>query len=131
MHFTIENVNFLRDSRNQDRSIPVIEDEDGNEIALPTRWGVCPGCNGEGKHVNAAIDCSGLSAEDFDQAPDFAEDYFSGRYDVTCTTCGGRTTIQAIDYERLTPEQRARLEERDRWEAEERACRIAEARMGC
>lgn len=130
-HWTTENVNFLRDSRNRDRSLPQLTDDDGNEIELPTHWGVCPTCNGAGKHVSASIDCNGLSDEDFADDPDFAEDYRAGRYDVTCTTCGGRTTIQVVDYDRLTPAQHKLLHDHDRWEAEDRAYRIAEARMGC
>lgn len=131
VHWTTENVNFLRDSRNRDRSIPTLEDDDGNEIVLPVTWGVCPGCDGEGKHVNANIDCNGLTDEDFCDDPDFAEDYHSGRYDVQCTTCHGRTTIKTIDWDALTDLQRKLLEDHQRWEQEDFECRMAEARMGC
>ena len=34
-----------------------------------------------------------MSSEDFDEDPDFQEDYFSGLYDVTCKTCHGRNVI--------------------------------------
>lgn len=59
-----------------------------------SRWAVCPTCQGQGTHVNAAIDSQGLTAEDFEYAgPEFAEDYFSGVYDVTCAECGGRRVV--------------------------------------
>lgn len=67
------------------------------EIELPAKWEVCDRCDGEGKHVNPAIDGNGISREDFDQDPDFEEAYFAGRYDVTCEECKGRTTILVVD----------------------------------
>lgn len=67
------------------------------EVELPAKYEVCGGCNGEGKHVNRAIDGHGLSREDFDEDPDFEEGYRSGRYDVRCEECKGRTTVLAID----------------------------------
>ena len=69
-------------------------EEDGT-IALKgsCRWEVCHLCNGEGKTVNPSIDASGLSDDDLYDDPDFAEDYFGGRYDVVCGACDGRTTV--------------------------------------
>jgi|HubBroStandDraft_3_1064219.scaffolds.fasta_scaffold181248_2 hypothetical protein len=109
---TIDDVNFARDRRNQGRAqVPTVclDQPDGSqlEIELPTTWAVCPVCEGDGTHVNPAIDCGGLSAEDFDEDPDFAEDYRSGVYDVTCGHCGGRTTVQVLDRARCTDEQLA------------------------
>jgi len=54
---------------------------------------VCPTCEGEGKTVNPNIDAHGLSAEDFREDPDFAEDYLSGLYDVTCRACHGKRVV--------------------------------------
>jgi len=59
-------------------------------IEFPLEWEVCPTCNGNGSHVNASIDSNGVPAEMFADDPDFAEDYFSGGYDVTCNECKGR-----------------------------------------
>jgi DnaJ-class molecular chaperone len=56
-------------------------------------WEVCGTCDGKGTHVNPSIDSHGLSREDFDEDPDFAEDYFNGVHDVTCYECNGRTTV--------------------------------------
>lgn len=54
---------------------------------------VCPTCNGEGSHVNPSIDSQGLSADDFAEDPDFAEDYIRGTYDIPCKECNGLRVI--------------------------------------
>jgi hypothetical protein len=38
-------------------------------------------------------DAYGLSAEDFDADPDFAEDYLGGKYDIACNECGGARVV--------------------------------------
>lgn len=128
---TIDDVNYARDRRNCGPStIPVIEDEDGNEIELPTKWAVCDVCEGRGKHVNPAIDCNGLGADDFEDDPDFMEDYRSGVYDVVCNKCGGRTTVLVVDLDRCSTDILARLKRQAEYEAEDRAIRLAELRAG-
>jgi hypothetical protein len=62
---------------------------------------VCPVCEGEGTTVNPNIDCNGLSAEDFRDDPDFAEDYMSGVYDITCKACNGLRVIKPERVEEL------------------------------
>jgi hypothetical protein len=57
-------------------------------------WIVCPVCEGEGKTVNPNIDCNGLTREDFDEDPDFREDYMSGVYDITCAACHGNRVVK-------------------------------------
>ena len=57
-------------------------------------WVICPGCSGEGTCVNPSIDCNGLTQEDFDEDPDFAENYFGGLYDVSCAACEGTGKIR-------------------------------------
>lgn len=103
--------NYYNDSRVRgamtDRSnVMTIFDDDGNEheVVLPTRYEVCPVCDGKGSHVNPSIDCNGLSSEDFADDPDFREDYFSGRYDQICGTCNGLRVVQEVDYKALSPE---------------------------
>lgn len=59
------------------------------------KWMICPACDGEGETVNPSIDAGGLSAEDFAEDPDFAEDYRSGVYDVCCAACGGSGKIRS------------------------------------
>lgn len=58
------------------------------------RWIICPACHGEGTCVNPNIDANGLTAEDFAEDPDFAEEYRSGTYDVSCAACNGTGKIR-------------------------------------
>ncbi len=128
---SIEALNYANDPRNcAAAKAPILYMEDGSEVELPMHWAVCPVCDGKGKHVNPAIDCGGLTAEDFAEDPDFAEDYFGGTYDQTCNCCKGRTTVQAINWDALTAEQKALYEQQLREEADDRACYLAEIRAG-
>ena len=68
-------------------------DSDDGVFEVPMEWGVCPTCQGEGKHVNPSIDAHGLSAEDFAEDPEFAEDYMRGTYDVPCHECQGQRVV--------------------------------------
>ena len=68
------------------------EDHDG-KMELPSKYEVCDLCSGSGKVVNPSIDCCGLTQEDFDEDPDFEENYRSGRFDITCPECGGLRVI--------------------------------------
>jgi hypothetical protein len=133
---------FARDPRNCDRAeLPtatVILRGCEQVISLPYRWEVCPVCNGRGSHVNPSIDCEGISAEQFADDPDFAEEYFSGTYDVTCNCCGGRTTVPVVDEEKLTHRQRralnvqtARNAKEAHYERQAYYERMAEIRAGC
>jgi RecJ-like exonuclease len=95
----------------------VTRDGDELEISLPARFEVCPTCEGKGSHVNRAIDGNGLTREDFDQDPDFAEGYFRGDYDVRCEKCKGARVVAVVDGKRLTPEQRRQLKKHEECEA--------------
>jgi hypothetical protein len=64
-------------------------------------WIVCPVCNGEGTTVNPNIDAHGLTAEDFYEDPDFAEDYMSGVYDITCAACHGNRVVKQARIDEL------------------------------
>lgn len=74
----------------------------GDEIehSLPARFKVCSRCEGAGSHVNPAIDGNGLTREDFDEDPDFAESYFRGDYDVRCSECKGARVVSVPDVSR-------------------------------
>ena len=74
-----------------------------------SKWIVCPVCEGNGKTVNPAIDCNGLTREDFMEDPDFAENYMSGMYDITCRGCGGKRVVT----EERIQELQAHAEERE------------------
>jgi hypothetical protein len=83
------------------------ENGDEHEIELPIRMEVCEDCRGHGTRVNPAIDGNGLSADDFAEDPDFAEDYWAGRYDITCETCKGLRVVPEVDREKADPEDLA------------------------
>lgn len=84
------------------------KDEDGEEceIEVPCKYEVCPLCEGEGYHVDPSIDAEGLSAEDFQEDPEFAEAYFNGAYNVRCYECKGNNVVPVVDLDRLTEEQK-------------------------
>lgn len=100
------------------------------EEDLPTKWDVCPVCDGDGKHVNPSIDAGGISQEQFDDDPDFAEQYRSGHYDQTCTHCEGRTTVQVVDWDALDPAMRKAYEAQLEEERHDREQQLSEIRMG-
>ena len=159
MHWSIENANYANDPRvraaqrgayfksvDKSRMKATVslrweDDETGDElerdVEVPIKFEVCGTCQGKGTHVNPSIDCNGLTAEDFAEDPDFAEDYFSGRYDQTCNECGGERVVAVINEEGVDEETRALLDEvmaqieADReFEAQCHAERMAEIRMG-
>ena len=69
--------------------VPFEDQEEPAVMEIPFVWAVCGTCDGKGRHVNPNIDRQGLTREDFDEDPDFAEDYFNGFYDQPCNQCGG------------------------------------------
>jgi hypothetical protein len=83
-----------------------IEQEDGSylETSIPSKFEVCGRCGGEGSHVNPAVDGNGISVEEMGEDPDFAENYFSGVYDVQCTECKGLRVVPVVDETRCSAE---------------------------
>ncbi len=121
-----------------------LEDDptDGDEVItrkrLPCKFITCYSCDGKGKHVNPDIDSHGLTEEDFERDPQFREDYFKGRYDVTCYNCAGKRVIPAIDKDRLSPEEAVLVSgheklkrEEAEYEAEYAAMVRSERLFGC
>lgn len=90
------------------------------EVSLPAKFEVCSTCSGKGTRVNPSIDGNGLSREDFDADPDFAEGYMRGDYDITCSRCNGERVVSVVDRARLTKEQRTQLRQHERDEEESR-----------
>ena len=104
-----------------------VDDCDGvytEEVTV--KYEVCPTCEGKGKHVNPSIDCNGISAEEFAEDPDFAEDYFRGVYDVPCAECGGRRVVPVPVDDAVLARYHKILDE----EAAYQAMCAAERRMG-
>ena len=89
------------DHVNQKRRTATIiwEDDECEEYhtEVPIVFEVCPECGGSGTHCNRNIDGNGLTAEDFAEDPDFAEDYFAGNYDVICEMCDGLRVYPTLD----------------------------------
>lgn len=101
---------------------------DGEEISLPSRWVVCPTCQGRG---SSSEYLGAFTADEFsDMGDDFQEAYIRGDLDRPCSECRGRTTVLEADYEYLTNEQREAYERELESEARARAMEIAERRMG-
>lgn len=86
-------------------------------IYLNTKYVVCSKCKGEGKHMNPSIGNVAYTRDDFDEDPDFARDYMSSLYDVTCYLCKGLRVVQEVDRENNSV---ADLAEYDRQEDERR-----------
>lgn len=87
-----------------------------DEVPEPTPdrspWVICTLCHGDGHHVNPAIDAGGLSREDFDDDPDFAEGYRRGDYDVTCVRCGGSGKVREAELAAIHAREHERAESR-------------------
>jgi hypothetical protein len=132
MNWAIDNWNYANDERTKgEAKAPVLYLDDGTEKELPMKWAVCGVCRGNGKHVNPSIDAGGISAEAFNEDPDFAEAYMDGTYDVTCNRCRGKRVVPAVDWGALTEDERKAYEAQERadWEYEQE--RLSEIRMGC
>ena len=126
-----DSFNFYNDPRTREYPEPEFSIEiDGNLWLLPFVKAVCPLCRGNGTHINPAIDCNGLTSEDFAGDPDFTEAYMSGGYDVQCAQCKGLRVVDVVDEENAPPEAlKAWLEEQAENRAFEDQCR-AELRNG-
>jgi hypothetical protein len=69
---------------------------------FPARWVICPACEGNAtttRHIEP--DGGGFTATEWADAcgddPDFADDYFGGRYDRPCPDCAGLGRMMIID----------------------------------
>lgn len=104
-----------------------IENDDGEEEyrTFPAKFCLCELCEGKGKHVNPAIDCNGLTQDDFDDDPGFKEEYLSGQYDIDCNMCNGKRVIPYVNEDALNEKQKAdykmikeKLEDDERYRAQ-------------
>lgn len=80
------------------------EDDDGPdevEFELPGKYHVCPACEGKGTLMHPSLRGVAITEEDRDRdwSPDEWEQYTSGGYDVTCTTCKGQRVVLVPDRE--------------------------------
>ena len=129
---SLENYNIANDARScEPAKVEILYMDDGREIELPMKTESCEVCHGTGSHVNPAIDAGGISADEFNDDPDFLEGYKGGRYDVRCNRCQGRTTIPVVDWQRLTGDEREAYQAQLDSDADYEAERLAEIRAGC
>ena len=100
-------------------------DAEGWEVVvdLPARYEICSHCRGAGA---SSAYLGAFTRDDMDEAgPDFAEDYFAGRYDRTCDHCQGTGKVLHVEADRcVTKEQKAALE----WMREDQRARAEERR---
>lgn len=108
-----------------------ITDEAGDDLVIPAKYAVCENCEGSGTHVNPSIDGHGLTAEDFDNDPEFREAYFAGRYDIRCHECRGDRVVLVPDYSQMDADEVRAVEAHYQSEAQYRAECAAERRAGC
>jgi hypothetical protein len=124
------------DEQDMTITLPVLDEDDeetGETLAFPAKYEVCGTCNGKGTHVNPSIDCCGLTSEDFEDDPDFRENYMSGTYDVQCYECHGKRVVPEIDESKLSDKQKEVLKQwRHKKEYDYQYAResAAERRMG-
>lgn len=120
-------------------TVTVYSNTTEHEVKFPARWIICEACDGNAtttRHIEC--DGGGFTASEWAEAcgddPDFADDYFSGRYDRPCDDCRGLGRIQVIDEEAVTGWREKILlkaywaQERDNREID--AMQAAERRMG-
>lgn len=106
-----------------DEDLDAVEEKDW----IPVKYELCETCRGKGTVVNPNIDRQGLSREDFDEDPDFAEDYFSGAYDIACNECNGERVALVVDEEKATKEQQQAIWDWYQEELNDRHTRMMES----
>ena len=100
------------------------------EVELPTCFGVCPRCKGEGKHVNPNIDGNGITSSEMEElGQDFIEDYLGGVYDVTCQECGGLRVVPVLDESRVSEADLKAYQDQEENAARDRAADAYTRRM--
>jgi len=96
--------NFLFFTKDKDGKRKDIYEE--KEVA--SKRIVCDVCNGDGTHVNPAIDGNGITADEMHElGDDFRDSYMAGHFDVCCSECKGQNVIDVIDMEALSETDQA------------------------
>ena len=100
------NRHLVKDTEKMTITIPESKEIDDELIdtVFPAKYEVCDVCEGKGHYVNPNIDRHGLSSEDFDEDPDFRDQYISGIYDIQCRNCKGKGMELVIDGDRTSAE---------------------------
>jgi hypothetical protein len=112
----------------------LVEDDKGleTEYRIPSKMVVCGRCGGNGEHCNPSIDGNGITQDEWAEwDDDDRETYMRGGYNVTCYDCGGRNVVPSVDWDSLSDELAALVDDYYQREAEYEAEREYERRMGC
>lgn len=110
-----------------------VGDDEEEALEIPFKYELCDLCLGKGEHVNPSVDSNGLSQEDFDEDPDFEENYHAGMYDIICLQCNGKRVVPIPDADAVPPELKEKFDlfEQQIFDAIEAAeLELHEARMG-
>jgi hypothetical protein len=118
-------------------TITIDEGDEEETFKVPSKFEVCSECEGHGTDRGRSVECDGggFTASEWNEIcaedDEFAENYFSGRYDRTCECCKGLRVVQVIDRDLADPNVIKRYDEKMQFDAENAAMRQAEMRMGC
>lgn len=119
------------DRKKMKASVLLYNDEDGEvEVEVDVVFEVCSLCHGKGTHVNPAIDAGGLTRDDFNDDPDFYQEYRSGRYDVRCAECNGHNVVPTISPD-ADPEIAKRIQKKIQDDHDYAHLCAMERAMGC
>lgn len=112
------------------------------DFQVPSKFEVCPGCDGHGTDRGRSVECDGggFTASEWAEACDddpgdcgedgFAQKYFSGAYDRTCECCDGKRVIQVIDRDLADPVVMKAWDEQENDRIDFEMMSAAERRMG-
>lgn len=106
---------------------PTLYCDDGEERELPYRWQICSQCAGEGK--SSAYLGAFTRDQLEDEGHEFIEDYFAGRYDRPCETCGGAGKVKKPDYRAMSKADRRAFYKQQEEEREVRSIERMERLM--
>ncbi len=87
--------------RDSDGLYLVDAEGDYHRLDLPTKWAICPECDGDGHCLPHGMRGYGYTQEEWDRDWDHEDRqrYFSGGYDVQCDVCHGSGKVQSTDWE--------------------------------
>jgi predicted Fe-S protein YdhL (DUF1289 family) len=112
---------------------PILYHGDDTTTELPSKWAICPTCEGCGTDRGASVECDGggiTASEAAELGDDFMDDYRGGFYDKPCQPCGGTGKVEIVDWAKMTRAQRRAWNEQVRGDREDRAIERMEREMG-
>lgn len=89
----------------------------GEDFTLPSKFVVCPKCQGNGFYVKPSIDGKGLP-DHLCNNPEFMKGYMVGNFDAVCSECRGDRVIEVASEMHIHPDVYAKYTEAVREEHE-------------